>query len=279
LHRDARAVTDEWQVSARQTLEARFHRLAEASAQLDAEERAELEGRNVSALAAWGGVCVGPGGTNGSSSGDRGVEDGLAQLHDKAQALDHVLDGVWALSSPGGRYERVVAAFEAWTDRVAAVVESQQLHLLYADRGVATREGDKKKAEGEHVVLFLSELDDNGWKAERAGLNRKLDAWRRTLDVLGDVREAGQSQPPTCTASSNGNGDDDNNSSSLARILGGCRALVDGMLGELEFMGQIERDAARAEREWIDQANEELRVDGEADAEAATDVLLWRLAI
>jgi len=108
------------------------------------------------------------------------------------------------------------------------------------------RDGDHHQGEGEGEeeagLVLLPELDA-AWKAECAALVRRLDDWRRKLRELGDV---------PVTASADGEVAE---ASALGRILGGCRALVHGMLEELEVMEQIEREAAAAEMRWVREMN------------------------
>lgn len=173
------------------------------------------------------------------------------------QILDEVLNGVWQLGEPGGRYERVARGFETWAERMAAIIAAQ--------RG---GDADALVGDGEEV-RFLGELD-RGWKQDCLGLARKLEGWRALLQELGDVE---------------GDDDDDNqqqqrSSSGLAKMLDGCRALVRDMLAELAVMERIERDAARAEDAWIESMNRAIEDEAEDDTPAARAyVPLWKLAV
>ncbi|KAI0480859.1 hypothetical protein GGR56DRAFT_688202 [Xylariaceae sp. FL0804] len=236
LHRDAAAVDAEWRESARVKLGARFDRAAVEDAALAQAERAGVEAHNVGALIRWG-----------QDGGGQGLEG-------KVQALGQVLDGVWALSSDGARYQRVVRGFEAWAARAADILAAQR-----AGDAAALLGGDNDDA-----VLFLSELDRD-WTHDCAGLARKLDAWRRTLRELGGAEEQPESEPELQQPPSG-----------LARVLSGCRHLVEDMCAELALMEQIEADAARAELEWIERMNRELQeVETPGRRE---DVPLWKLA-
>ena len=72
-------------------------------------------------------------------------------------------------------------------------------------------------------------------------LGRKLDTWRDNLKHLGSPDPG----------------------SSLARVVGGCRSLVRGMLMELSIMSQIEKDAMGMELEWIRTMNDDTMDDDE----------------
>ncbi|KAI2626594.1 hypothetical protein GGR54DRAFT_653420 [Hypoxylon sp. NC1633] len=248
LHRDAAAVDAEWHTSARTKLGARFAALAADDSALCALERRGVEARNVAALARWG---DGP---------KPEPEPGLGLLEERVQVLDEALNGVWQLGEPGGRYARVVAGFEDWAARMADIVSAQRrgdLDALIASNGNSDGEGEE--------VRFLADLD-RGWKRDCAGLQRKLGGWQAALRGLGDV----DSDPDADLG--------------LARMVSGCRALVRDMLAELAVMEHIERDAARAEDEWIESMNKGIgdeAEDADADADASgvrAYVPLWKLA-
>lgn len=272
LHRDAGAVAGEWHASARATLGAQFAAVAADHEAVAAAERDAAEERNVAALLRWSGG---------------GAADGLDE---RIQALDQVLAGVWAMSDPGadegggGRYARAVAGFEAWAGRMAEIVAAQRDGrtdelLTHAGAGGGGDEDD--------VVVFLSDLDTR-WKDDCAGLRRKLEAWRRTLRALGPVPEA-----PTVNgerdAQQQEKDDEDekppNASSSLARVLDGCGRLIDDMLAELDLMEEMEREALRAEDEWIERMNKELGDAAAADAAdggvnaKSSEAPLWKMVI
>ncbi|KAH9898884.1 hypothetical protein F4778DRAFT_741412 [Xylariomycetidae sp. FL2044] len=258
MHRDAAAVEAQWHASARQKLGARFRRLAGENAELARRERGEVEDRNIGALIRWG------------------EGEGRLLLEERVQTLDQVLSGVWALGEPGGRYQRVARGFEAWAAQMAEIVRAQ-------------RAGDVERLmDGDDEVVFLSELD-RGWKAECAGLLRKLDGWRRMLRGLGDVEE--EEETSANDDVDRGGTTHQQPRSGLSRMLEGCRHLVDDMHAELSVMEQIERDAARAESAWIEKMNEDLGDDDDThiqDTQTRTprsrrkppkeNVPLWKMA-
>ncbi|KAI2470399.1 hypothetical protein F4781DRAFT_390807 [Annulohypoxylon bovei var. microspora] len=240
LHRDAAAVDGEWHASARQKLGIRFARLANDNDALLGLERQGIEARNVAALARWG---------------NPGARNGLG-LEEKVQILDEVLNGVWQLGEPGGRYARVVVGFEAWAERMASIVIAQR-----SDNVDVLVEGDE--------VLFLGELEA-GWKHDCISLQRKLEGWRAALRELGDVDFPATSNPDTESELES--------EPSLVRMVDGCRALVHDMLSELALMAQIERDAARAEEEWIERTNKAIEDEDDDTPAARAYVPLWKLA-
>lgn len=199
-------------------------------------ERRGVEARNVAALVRWGGE-----GADTRRTG-RGLEE-------KVQILDEVLNGVWALGEPGGRYERIVHGFETWADQMAGIVAAQ-------------RGGDADALVDGEEIRFLSELDQS-WKHDGVSLARKLEGWRALLYELGDVE------------------DDDQvvQRSGVAKMLEGCRALVHDMLSELAVMEQIERDAKRAEDAWIESTNRAIEDEADDTPAARAYVPLWKLAV
>ncbi|KAI0010131.1 hypothetical protein F4779DRAFT_639581 [Xylariaceae sp. FL0662B] len=266
LHRDAPAVDAEWHASARQKLAARFARLAAESDSLADAERAGVEARNVAALVRWG---------NQQPRRDaKGLEARL-------QVLDQVLNGVWSLGEPGGRYERVARAFEVWAEQMSGIVAAQR-------GGDASALVISGKGEKEEEVLFVSELD-RGWMADCAVLVRKLESWQKMLRELGDF-VVDEDEDANNGAAVGGQPQAQARPTGPARMLRGCRALVHDMLAELTAMQQIERDAAAAEDAWIRGAIRELDDAGNDDDAPQTgsgtgtgttrrNAPLWKLAV
>ncbi|OTB18033.1 hypothetical protein K445DRAFT_56293 [Daldinia sp. EC12] len=250
LHRDAAAVDSEWRSSAREKLGARFARLVADNEALVKLERHGVEARNIAALVRWGKSSSGGGNSNSRS--------GLG-LEEKIQILDEVLNGIWQLGEPGGRYQRVVASFEAWAERMASIISAQ-------------RSGDVDGLIAGGEVRFLGDLDRT-WARDCESLLRKLEGWRAALRDLGDVD------------SDDDNHDNHNNhdpalaDSGLARMVAGARALVQDMLAELKVMGEIERDAARTENEWITRMNKAIEDEDDDTPAARAYVPLWKLAV
>lgn len=300
LHREAHEVTASWHASAKSKLGTRFEELAAADQALRETEREGAEARGLRDLIRWGNASPergSPGGGNGGRStkakakakaksararaaGDDGPDK--LSLEEKIQLLDQVLNGAWALGEPGGRYQRVLRAFEDWAVLVAEIRAAQRGGDI---EGLLARGGGvgEEEEEGE-VGIFVGDLDASAWKRDHAGLVRVLEGWRRTLAQLGTVdadpgdggggeedERPGKGRNGALAA---GDADADAekskplSSSGLARTLQGCRGLVDGMLAELRTMEQIELDALAAEEAWMALMEERLRADEEEGGEA-----------
>ncbi|KAI0552039.1 hypothetical protein F4679DRAFT_537420 [Xylaria curta] len=266
LHREAHSVSALWHASARSKLGARFRELAVADQELRAVERESTEARGLRDLIHW--ANGGPEKENGGTDGDRrSRERERLPLDEKIQHLDQVLNGVWALGEPGGRYQRAVRAFEDWALRVAEIRAAQQggdIDGLLA-RGGGGGFGIGDAGEEEELGVFVSDLDASAWKRDHAGLVRILEGWRRTLAQLGQVEsdepQGDKNGRKKETTGSDTEAKGDKPLSGLARTLCGCRSLVRGMLAELEVMELIERDALAAEEDWMEQMEERLRAE------------------
>ncbi|RWA12129.1 hypothetical protein EKO27_g2956 [Xylaria grammica] len=285
LHREAHTVSASWHASARSKLEARFKELVAADHALQALEQEEAEARGLQDLIRWGSASPEPWDENegretrNKAPGTRGIhgEDSCGKngdrntlsLEEKVQLLDQILNGVWALGEPGGRYQRTVRAFENWASQVAEIRAAQRDGNI--DRFLARGGGGFDLGDGEEddVSFFVSDLSVSAWKRDHAGLVRMLEGWRRTFAQLGHVH----------TNSDNEDGIDGGKGrngtlagdikkakplSGLARTLHGCRSLVHDMLIELKVMEQIELDALAAEEEWMEQMEAHLSADEQA---------------
>ncbi|KAI0439263.1 hypothetical protein F4803DRAFT_531988 [Xylaria telfairii] len=263
LHREAHGVTTAWHASARSKLGTRFKKLAAADRALRDVEREGAEAKGLRDLIRWG--RAGPENEDGRTGGDmRNRARERLPLDEKIQLLDQVLNGVWALGEPSGRYQRAVSAFEGWALRVAEIRAAQRggdIDALLARGG----EGDEE----EELCIFASDLDASAWKRDHAGLVRILEGWRRTLAQLGHVEDGAVEEGSTPL-------------SGLARTLRGCRSLVHDMLAELGAMEQIERDALAAEEAWMEQMEARLRAEEQEEEKAGSrrrkkeDVPPWK---
>jgi hypothetical protein len=144
-----------------------------------------------------------------------------------------------------------VGVFEGWVGQVERVMEGRGEGERGNRRGeVGVDDGDGESFdEQQQQQLFIPSLP-TPWREECASLLRRLDDWCRKLRELGDAPVL----PTSPEGEGNGDGDD-TQSSSLGRILAGCRALVHGMLAELETMELIEREAVAAEMRWVKEVN------------------------
>jgi hypothetical protein len=160
-------------------------------------------------------------------------------LDERIGLLDGVVTTVWALGDKSsGKYARLVQRFEAWAEGARAAVASR--------RSLGRRGGGEEEA-----VVFVSDLDAAGWKADCEGLIRKLGECRDVLRVLGHV----------------------DRDSSLATVLRGMEVLVADMLAELDLMLIILHEALASENEWVRAA-----VNGQGDGEDNTPRAgaIWR---
>ncbi|KAI1267340.1 hypothetical protein F5Y18DRAFT_379915 [Xylariaceae sp. FL1019] len=245
LHRDANAVTTTWHKSARTKLGSRFEDLVIADRDLRTLERDSAEASAVADLIRWG-------------QGEKGTDLGLDE---RVQILDQVLNGVWQLGEQGGRYQRMVSAFEVWAERVKEIRTAQRRNdvdaLLDRGGGIAD-DGDGG--------LFVSDLDAP-WKRDYAGLMRMLEGWRRLLSQLGDVPDDETDRGSGLELKKSG----------LRRMVEGCRALVQDMLKELEIMDKIERAAIYAEEDWIEMMSARLKEAEQKKPRRREDVPPWKL--
>ncbi|KAL2022318.1 hypothetical protein VTK56DRAFT_5716 [Thermocarpiscus australiensis] len=249
LHRGGRAVVEQWRGSARERLKGRFEALVGEEERVGGVEGVVLEGRGVRDLVRWSS-------SNGNQGGGGGRDGRL--LEEKVQALDGVVSGLWALGEPGGRYERVLGRFERWVRRAEGVMEGRR------------RKGEVDLMEGGEELVLIGEMDA-AWRDECAALGRKLDEWRRTLRELGEVPDPEEGEAAAAADLSSS----PQPRSSLARILEGCRALVHGMLAELDILEQIEREAVAEEMRWVREMNR--RGFGGADEDAPRAGAIWRV--
>ncbi|KXX76473.1 hypothetical protein MMYC01_207911 [Madurella mycetomatis] len=242
LHRGSHAVLGEWQNSARAALRRRWEAVRDREEQAAGVEGAVEEATNIAALLAW---AAGGGGSSGGGGG--GARRGPAKPMDDERVvlLDAVLSPLWAATE---RHDKLVRHFERWARRAEEILASRR------DDGGGGGAFREFGPDGE--LVLLGEMDA-AWKAECAALARRLDDWRRKLQDLG----AGHA-PPT------------EDKSSLARILAGCRALVHGMLAELDVMEEIEREAVAEEMRWVREMNR--RGLGGADEETRPAGAIWR---
>lgn len=311
LHRGGRATLAAWEASARERLRARWDAARERERDAAALELAAEEARNAAALLRWCVAGAGGGGGGGGSGGgglvqkknkkDGGGGGRLLLLGPDAEArvaaLDGVVNGVWAAAE---RQERLARQFERWARRAAEIFASRSSSSASTSNQTSDPADDNhppfspppfSSLLGSDGALVLVGGLDAAWKAECAALGRRLDEWRRLLRELGEPEAEAEAhdrhhdqrhdtdQPPP-PVSGNGSAPSlppttTTTKSSLARILAGCRALVDGILAELHVMEAIEREAAAEEMRWVREMNRRGDED-EADAGARRAGAIWR---
>lgn len=247
LHRGSHAVRAEWQDSARAALRRRWEAVRDRDEQAAGVEGAVEEAANIAALLAWAG---GGGGGGGDGGGGGGARRGPAKPMDDERVvlLDAVLSPLWAATE---RHDKLARHFERWARRAEEILASRRDGDGGGSGGVFREPGPDEE------LVLLGEMDA-AWKAECAALARRLDDWRRKLRDLG-----ADHAPPA------------EDKSSLARILAGCRALVHGMLAELDAMEEIEREAVAEEMRWVREMNR--RGLGGADEETRRPGAIWRV--
>lgn len=142
------------------------------------------------------------------------VESGVPGwgLEEKIQILDEVITELWSMGEAGGKYARIVRKFEKWMYGVMDIHQARQKGQLLGDAD----------------VMFIEEID-GPWRDECRAQSRKLEGWKDKLVSLGNVEGKG----------------------SLATVVEGCRAMVRGMMEELDIMKKIEMDIMRNEQQWV----------------------------
>lgn len=155
-------------------------------------------------------------------------------LEERVQLLDEVLKEVWNLGESGGKFARLVRKFEKWVIRSEEILRDRE---------------DERMLDEEEEIVFIEELDI-GWKDECLVLRRKLEEWQDALNDLGELQQE----------------------STIATVVAGIKALVGGMLRELETMAQVESDAVSLEQEWIQSVNGSLEDDSNTPVAGA----VWR---
>jgi hypothetical protein len=135
-----------------------------------------------------------------------------AGLVEHIQILSEPLHELPSLVDSGGRLQRLVGEFQHWLSWVQDIRSARQGH------------GGAKAALG-----TIEGLGDS-WKAENAALTRKLTVFARDLDRLASPTPG----------------------SSIACIVEACKAILHGILDELQTMQKIETEVVSREKEWIE---------------------------
>ncbi|KAL2201366.1 hypothetical protein P885DRAFT_73717 [Corynascus similis CBS 632.67] len=263
-----------WAGSARAALGKKFETLRAEAEAAAAEKAGVEEERAIATLRKWGGGDALSSSSSLSRTGARGGTAGGLLLEDKVAGLDAVLTGLWGvIGEPGGRYERLVRGFEGWLARVEGIVERRRRWGQDSSVGEGSNSGNEAR-EGEREMKAEAEAEAEeeegeffipspsaAWKAEHAALLRRADEWCKKLDELGEAPPPEEGESP----------------SSLGRILAGCRALVDGMLAELEFMEQFEQEAAADEMAWVRDMNRRELGGKDGETPRPTAGAIWRV--
>ncbi|KZM19781.1 uncharacterized protein EKO05_0004397 [Ascochyta rabiei] len=146
LHENAAKVNRHWEMSAKRELRMKFDEVASMYQVMLEHERSGQEQKNLEALLEW--------------TGDRSS----ASLVEHIQILSGPLHELPSLVQTGGRFQRLVAAFEQWVSWLEEVRSARESRT---EAGLGSIEG----------------LGD-AWKAENASLVRKLTSFARDLNGL-----------------------------------------------------------------------------------------------
>ena len=155
MHRSSHQVQQEWQESARMSLQKRFDDLHTRHEEMKEIARQQKTLLNQIALAEW---C-------------QGIPS--MSITEKVQQVSQNITDLQCLLEPQGKYTRVLAVFESW---FAGAKRIQGLRLHTDDSG----------ARG----LTLIDGIGDGWKAEAMVLERELTYCLRELRAFGEIREA-----------------------------------------------------------------------------------------
>lgn len=135
-----------------------------------------------------------------------------AGLVEYIQVLSEPLHELPSLVESGGRLQRLVKDFEHWSSWVQEIRSARQ------------------GPHGAKAALGTIEGLGDSWKAENAALIRKLTAFARDLDRLA---------LPTP-------------GSSIACIVEASKAILHGILDELQTMQKIETEVVSREKDWVE---------------------------
>ncbi|KAL6712559.1 hypothetical protein ACN47E_000436 [Coniothyrium glycines] len=149
LHESAEEISQQWELSARQSLHAKFEAAARLHENILEYEYAGQEQENVRVLVEW---C--------SNSSSRGVVEHI-------QALSGPLHDLPSLVAPGGRFQHHVRNFEQWVSQIQEQ-RSARTSAIKGNKAPSTIEG-------------LGE----SWHSENMALTRKLASFARDLDTFG----------------------------------------------------------------------------------------------
>ena len=194
VHRTSGIVQEQWRQSAYGFYEKQFLALQKRNMELNEKERDHMEQRNAAAVLSW-------------ANRAEGVT--IDQQIAKASAI---VDEVWKLSAPDGKYSLAVQAFEHWF-QAAQIIQS----------GRARRYGAGARLD---VIEGLGD----GWKAEVSALQATVLEAANNVVTLGEITPEG---------------------SDLQRCITLVSESLTHMLEELEMIVQIEESMVGEERDWV----------------------------
>lgn len=194
VHRSSDRVQKEWEANGRQHYEKQFSALRKRDEALDEKEIDWLEQRNAAAILCWANQAEG------------------ITIEQKVQKASAIIDKVWRMSAPDGKYTLAVQAFEHWLEIVRAIQHQRET-------GQGARAGTDA----------IEGLGD-GWKAEILALQNTIMSSASDILTLGEIAVE---------------------SSDLQRCITTVSESLTQMLEELELIALIEEHTAQAEQKWI----------------------------
>ncbi|KAI9823892.1 MAG: hypothetical protein M1832_002210 [Thelocarpon impressellum] len=141
--------------------------------------------------------------------------DATVCLEDRARILGPLIMDLISLTTPQGQFANVQTEFESW---VAWTTDIWSL-------GGRPGRTDEPPTE----LRMVEDLGD-GWTAAVDALSRRLFTHKRGLDSVGDALHG----------------------TSLSAVIGSCRAMVVGLLEELDLMRAVRTDIVRCEKGRVD---------------------------
>ncbi|OJD34437.1 uncharacterized protein BKCO1_2300045 [Diplodia corticola] len=157
-------------------------------------------------------------------------------LAENIQLLGPLLNELRALTDAGGRHTSAVQEFEGWSSR--------------AEEVWMQREREQEQGRRVRVVEGLGD----GWKVEVAALIRKVTALARDADRLVEPAAG----------------------SSISTVVGGCRALVTGIMHELQLMRRIEAEVGQSEAWFVEQSLQGMDAETELAQGTGAGGMVWQ---
>ena len=197
IHRSSNRVQTEWERNARMLYEKKFLALQRRSLELDEGEIEMLEQKNAAAILSL-----------------TKQADGTT-IEKQVQKASSIIDEVWRLTSPDGKYTSAIRAFEQW---LAAAIDIHAQRERYG-----ATQGKTEVIEG---------LGD-GWKAEVSALSAAAVEAAKEILTLGEISPEG---------------------SDFQRCITSVSETLTQMLEELELVSFIEDHTMQEERSWVERS-------------------------
>lgn len=195
VHLPSHETQRQWKAHAYASYQKRFEELQKKSLDLDEKEMEALEQRNAAAILSW-----------------TDQENGISIEH-QAQKASSIVDQVWRMSAPNGKYALAIQAFEHW--------------LEAADRVQRQRTSRRNAGSRINVVEGLGD----GWKAEIRALQSIV------LNAADEIISLGEMSP---------------GGSDLERCITAISEMLKNMLEELDLIVSIEEHMVADEKDWVE---------------------------